>query len=70
MDFSLTQEQKQFAESVRRWVEKDYNFEQRKKSSNPKPAYPIPPGRLWPSWARPHCLSLKTRVASMAPPST
>ncbi|GGC90841.1 acyl-CoA dehydrogenase family protein [Undibacterium terreum] len=31
MDFSLTQEQKQFAESVRRWVEKDYTFEHRKK---------------------------------------
>ncbi|MES2103637.1 MAG: acyl-CoA dehydrogenase [Pseudomonadota bacterium] len=31
MDFSLTQEQKQFAEAVRRWVEKDYNFEHRKK---------------------------------------
>ncbi|MFZ6644404.1 acyl-CoA dehydrogenase family protein [Undibacterium sp. TJN25] len=31
MDFSLTQEQKQFAEAVRRWVEKDYNFETRKK---------------------------------------
>ncbi|HTD04837.1 acyl-CoA dehydrogenase, partial [Undibacterium sp.] len=30
-DFSLTQEQKQFAEAVRRWVEKDYNFEHRKK---------------------------------------
>ncbi|MBI3283437.1 MAG: acyl-CoA dehydrogenase family protein [Burkholderiales bacterium] len=30
MDFNLTQEQKQFAEAVRRWVEKDYHFEQRK----------------------------------------
>ncbi|MDE2429206.1 MAG: acyl-CoA dehydrogenase family protein [Burkholderiales bacterium] len=30
MDFNLTQEQKQFAEAVRRWVEKDYGFEQRK----------------------------------------
>ena len=30
MDFNLTQEQTQFAEAVRRWVEKDYHFEQRK----------------------------------------
>lgn len=30
MDFNLTQEQKQFAEAIRRWVEKDYHFEQRK----------------------------------------
>lgn len=30
MDFALTQEQTQFAEAVRRWVEKDYGFEQRK----------------------------------------
>ncbi|MEB0139115.1 MULTISPECIES: acyl-CoA dehydrogenase [unclassified Undibacterium] len=29
MDFNLTQEQTQFAETVRRWVEKDYRFEQR-----------------------------------------
>ena len=29
MDFNLTQEQSQFAETVRRWVEKDYRFEQR-----------------------------------------
>lgn len=30
MDFNLTQEQTQFAEAIRRWVEKDYHFEQRK----------------------------------------
>ena len=30
MDFNLTQEQKQFAEAIRRWAEKDYGFEQRK----------------------------------------
>lgn len=30
MDFNLTQEQKQFADALRRWVEKDYSFEQRK----------------------------------------
>ncbi|MCX7220118.1 MAG: acyl-CoA dehydrogenase [Burkholderiales bacterium] len=30
MDFNLTQEQSQFADALRRWVEKDYNFEQRK----------------------------------------
>ena len=30
MDFALTQEQTQFAEAVRRWVEKDYGFEERK----------------------------------------
>ncbi|MFZ6720960.1 acyl-CoA dehydrogenase family protein [Undibacterium sp. Ji49W] len=30
MDFNLTQEQKQFADALRRWVEKDYGFEQRK----------------------------------------
>lgn len=30
MDFNLTQEQTQFADALRRWVEKDYNFEQRK----------------------------------------
>lgn len=31
MDFSLSQEQQQFADSLRRWVEKDYSFEHRKK---------------------------------------
>jgi alkylation response protein AidB-like acyl-CoA dehydrogenase len=31
MDFRFTQEQQQFADSLRRWVEKDYSFEQRKK---------------------------------------
>lgn len=31
MDFNLTQEQTQFADALRRWVEKDYNFEQRKR---------------------------------------
>ncbi|MET3137096.1 alkylation response protein AidB-like acyl-CoA dehydrogenase [Undibacterium sp. GrIS 1.2] len=30
MDFSLTQEQQQFADAIKRWVAKDYNFEQRK----------------------------------------
>jgi alkylation response protein AidB-like acyl-CoA dehydrogenase len=31
MDFAFSQEQTQFAEAVRRWVEKDYRFEQRKR---------------------------------------
>ncbi|MFZ6674156.1 acyl-CoA dehydrogenase family protein [Undibacterium sp. Xuan67W] len=31
MDFSLTQEQQQFADAIKRWVAKDYNFEYRKK---------------------------------------
>jgi alkylation response protein AidB-like acyl-CoA dehydrogenase len=31
MDFRFTQEQQQFADSLRRWVEKDYSFEHRKK---------------------------------------
>ena len=30
MDFSLTQEQQQLSDTVRRWVDKDYTFEQRK----------------------------------------
>lgn len=30
MDFNLSQEQSQFADAMRRWVEKDYSFEQRK----------------------------------------
>lgn len=30
MDFNLSQEQTQFADALRRWVEKDYTFEQRK----------------------------------------
>ncbi|NMM38836.1 MAG: pimeloyl-CoA dehydrogenase small subunit [Glaciimonas sp.] len=30
MDFSFTQEQQQFSDAVRRWVEKDYTFAQRK----------------------------------------
>lgn len=30
MDFNLSQEQTQFADAMRRWVEKDYTFEQRK----------------------------------------
>jgi len=31
MDFRFTQEQQQFADSLRRWTEKDYSFEHRKK---------------------------------------
>jgi alkylation response protein AidB-like acyl-CoA dehydrogenase len=31
MDFTFTQEQQQFADALRRWVDKDYGFEQRKK---------------------------------------
>lgn len=31
MDFNFTQEQQQFADALRRWVEKDYGFEQRSK---------------------------------------
>ncbi|MDB5797239.1 MAG: pimeloyl-CoA dehydrogenase small subunit [Paucimonas sp.] len=31
MDFNFTEEQKQFADALRRWAEKDYGFEQRKK---------------------------------------
>ena len=31
MDFSFTQEQQQFSDALRRWVEKDYKFEQRNK---------------------------------------
>ncbi len=30
MNFNYTQEQQQFADSLRRWIEKDYSFEQRK----------------------------------------
>ena len=31
MDFRLSQEQEQFADSLRRWVERNYSFEQRRK---------------------------------------
>jgi len=31
MDFNFTQEQQQFSDALRRWVDKDYNFEQRRK---------------------------------------
>lgn len=31
MDFNFTQEQQQFADALRRWVDKDYGFETRKK---------------------------------------
>lgn len=31
MDFNFTEEQKQFADALRRWVDKDYSFETRKK---------------------------------------
>ena len=31
MDFQFTQEQQQFSDALRRWMEKDYTFEQRKK---------------------------------------
>jgi alkylation response protein AidB-like acyl-CoA dehydrogenase len=34
MDFNLSQEQSQFADALRRWVEKDYSFEQRKNIIN------------------------------------
>lgn len=30
MDFTFTQEQQQFSDALRRWIEKDYSFEQRK----------------------------------------
>ncbi len=30
MDFSLSEEQQQFSDAVRRWIDKDYGFEQRK----------------------------------------
>jgi alkylation response protein AidB-like acyl-CoA dehydrogenase len=31
MDFNYTPEQQQFSDALRRWAEKDYSFEQRKK---------------------------------------
>jgi alkylation response protein AidB-like acyl-CoA dehydrogenase len=31
MDFNFTQEQQQFADALRRWIDKDYGFEQRNK---------------------------------------
>jgi alkylation response protein AidB-like acyl-CoA dehydrogenase len=31
MDFTFTQEQQQFSDALRRWVDKDYTFDQRKK---------------------------------------
>src|ERR1700747_2027787 len=31
MDFNFTQEQQQFSDALRRWIEKDYRFEQRQK---------------------------------------
>jgi alkylation response protein AidB-like acyl-CoA dehydrogenase len=31
MDFNFTQEQQQFSDALRRWIEKDYTFEQRNK---------------------------------------
>jgi len=31
MDFNFTQEQQQFSDALRRWTEKDYSFDQRKK---------------------------------------
>jgi alkylation response protein AidB-like acyl-CoA dehydrogenase len=31
MDFNFTQEQQQFSDALRRWIDKDYNFEQRTK---------------------------------------
>jgi alkylation response protein AidB-like acyl-CoA dehydrogenase len=31
MDFNFTQEQQQFSDALRRWVEKDYTFEHRNK---------------------------------------
>jgi alkylation response protein AidB-like acyl-CoA dehydrogenase len=31
MDFNFTQEQQQFSDALRRWIEKDYGFEQRNK---------------------------------------
>src|SRR5881628_3000032 len=31
MDFNLTPEQQQFADALRRWIERDYSFEQRNK---------------------------------------
>jgi alkylation response protein AidB-like acyl-CoA dehydrogenase len=31
MDFNFTQEQQQFSDALRRWIEKDYTFEHRKK---------------------------------------
>ena len=30
MDFRLSEEQQQFSESLQRWIERDYSFEERK----------------------------------------
>jgi alkylation response protein AidB-like acyl-CoA dehydrogenase len=37
MDFNFTQEQQQFSDALRRWVEKDYTFEHRKKIVKSEP---------------------------------
>src|SRR5438552_17554807 len=37
MDFNLTPEQQQFADALRRWIERDYSFEQRNKIVHSEP---------------------------------
>lgn len=37
MDFRFTQEQQQFSDALRRWIERDYTFEQRKKIVHSEP---------------------------------
>lgn len=51
MDFHFNQEQQQFADALRRWVDKDYPFETRKKIIHSATGTSTPPGPPWPNWA-------------------
>jgi hypothetical protein len=51
MDFNLTQEQQQFADALRRWVDKDYSFETRKRIIHRPAGCRTRPGTRWWSWA-------------------
>ena len=50
MDFDFTDDQEMLRDTVRKWVEKDYDFERRRRSSRPA-ASRAKPGRDWPTSA-------------------
>jgi hypothetical protein len=51
MNFNLSDEQKQLADAIRRFVEKSYDFESRKKNIKTDAGYGARPGAHWSNWA-------------------
>lgn len=51
MDFTFTQEQQQFSDALRRWVAKDYTFDDRKKIVRSDSGVSDTAWTRWPNWA-------------------